>query len=229
MKSALLLTALILAFCLLYLVSTGAVAGWLFTRLVRRASPVDKDSIAHEDSRVVLIVVGAGTCKNAASGRIEPSEYSYGRIFWAARIYQNLVAKNSICDILITGKGNLQESEASVYKKSLVDAGVAPDRIILEDQSANTWQNAQFTALMLKSRDPYDFIYLLTSGYHLARCCAYFRRFLANLRGVYTDSDNLPRSWKPSYLYLSYSLSMISERVKIFIHDHYYWKKWENR
>lgn len=48
--------------------------------------------------------------------------------------------------------------------------------LLLETRSQNTWQNAQYSADLLKSH-PVDQVFLVTSGLHPRRGVLYFARF----------------------------------------------------
>ena len=66
------------------------------------------------------------------------------------------------------------EAGASVHQY-LIDAGVAPERIIIENASRNTYENAVFTRDLLKPR-PEDRWLLVTSAYHMPRAVGIFRQ-----------------------------------------------------
>jgi uncharacterized SAM-binding protein YcdF (DUF218 family) len=57
----------------------------------------------------------------------------------------------------------------------LVDAGVAPERLILENKSRNTYENAVFTRDLVKPA-PSERWYLVTSAFHMPRSIGLFRK-----------------------------------------------------
>jgi uncharacterized SAM-binding protein YcdF (DUF218 family) len=57
----------------------------------------------------------------------------------------------------------------------LKDTGVAPDRIIVEGRSRNTYENAVFTREIVDPK-PGERWYLVTSGYHMPRAIGLFRK-----------------------------------------------------
>ncbi|MDX2259134.1 MAG: YdcF family protein [Hyphomicrobiaceae bacterium] len=57
----------------------------------------------------------------------------------------------------------------------LSDVGVAPQRILLESKSANTWENALFTRDLVATASGQRFL-LVTSAYHMPRAMGVFRR-----------------------------------------------------
>jgi uncharacterized SAM-binding protein YcdF (DUF218 family) len=81
--------------------------------------------------------------------------------------------------ILLTGgEGTLIQAgfnEADVARKLLTDLGVAPDRLILESASRNTWENAAFSYRAAQPR-PDETWLLVTSAMHMPRAVGCFRR-----------------------------------------------------
>ena len=68
--------------------------------------------------------------------------------------------------------GNLTESELA--RGALIDAGVAPERLAMEERSRNTCENARETAAALAERTAGTWI-LVTSASHMPRAVACFR------------------------------------------------------
>jgi uncharacterized SAM-binding protein YcdF (DUF218 family) len=75
------------------------------------------------------------------------------------------------------GIGQLFEgAEAGdAVKKYLEDVGIAPDRIIIEKASRNTYQNATLTRDLVKPKQG-DRWLLITSAYHMPRAVGIFRQ-----------------------------------------------------
>lgn len=65
----------------------------------------------------------------------------------------------------------------------LLEAGVAADAILVEDQAQNTQQSAIFCAGMLRRRDDIGAVVVCTSRYHMVRC-----RMLLRLNGIRTGA-----------------------------------------
>ncbi|MTH96334.1 YdcF family protein [Roseibium sp. RKSG952] len=65
-------------------------------------------------------------------------------------------------------------SEAETASGLLVDLGVDPEHIVLENRSTNTWQNAVFTKNVLKPVQGQKWL-LVTSAYHMPRAVGAFR------------------------------------------------------
>jgi uncharacterized SAM-binding protein YcdF (DUF218 family) len=66
------------------------------------------------------------------------------------------------------------EAGASV-RNYLIDAGVAPERIVIENASRNTYENAVFTRDLVKP-SPQERWLLITSAYHMPRAVGVFRQ-----------------------------------------------------
>ena len=76
------------------------------------------------------------------------------------------------------GNGSLlaaSSSEAQEAQKLLVELGVDPARITLEDASRNTDENARFTAKLVGPRSAQRFL-LVTSAYHMPRSMGLFEK-----------------------------------------------------
>jgi uncharacterized SAM-binding protein YcdF (DUF218 family) len=66
------------------------------------------------------------------------------------------------------------EKEGPWARVLLVDLGVDPDRLIIEEDSRNTWENAVFTERLVRPR-PSDTWVLITSATHMPRAVGCFR------------------------------------------------------
>jgi uncharacterized SAM-binding protein YcdF (DUF218 family) len=65
--------------------------------------------------------------------------------------------------------------EAETTRRLFIELGVAPERIILEDASRNTWENAAFSYRTVQPR-PDETWLLVTSAMHMPRAVGCFRR-----------------------------------------------------
>ena len=66
-------------------------------------------------------------------------------------------------------------SEAKIVKRYFISLGIAPDRIITEERSQTTAENARFTADLLHPAPASRWL-LVTSGYHMPRAVGAFRQ-----------------------------------------------------
>lgn len=79
--------------------------------------------------------------------------------------------------VLSGGSGELEgerEPEAAISKNFLVEMGVDPARLVMEDQSRNTAENAALTAALMAQETGVTL--LVTSAFHMPRSVALFRR-----------------------------------------------------
>ncbi|MEM6761563.1 MAG: YdcF family protein [Pseudomonadota bacterium] len=85
----------------------------------------------------------------------------------------SLAARYPDARVIITDGGD-PLSGAKLAHTILLDAGIDPDRIVVEDRSLSTWDNAVFTHDIVDPAADEHFI-LLTSGWHMPRSVASFR------------------------------------------------------
>lgn len=81
---------------------------------------------------------------------------------------------------------------AGSVKQYFVDAGIEPDRIIVENDSRNTYENAVFTKAIVKPAADNRWL-LVTSAYHMPRSIGVFRKVGFNV--VPYPVDFRTRSW----------------------------------
>ena len=103
-----------------------------------------------------------------------------------------------------------RESEARAIAGYLTEKGVAQDRILLEEQSVNTYQNLSNSAALLEEKG-YDLdatrILVVSNGFHLVRV-----RMLAKRCGLQigTLSAPMPDGWRNTvYCYSRETLALV--------------------
>ena len=104
-----------------------------------------------------------------------------------------LFHKGIIKKIIITGaSGSLSSDlkEADIIKSFLIQIGVPREKIIVENQSKNTHENAIYTELTCKEleMDKYSFL-LITSDYHMRRSLSCFKKTGLNITPFVKESD----------------------------------------
>ena len=104
-----------------------------------------------------------------------------------------LFHKGIIKKIIITGaSGSLSSDlkEADIIKSFLIRIGVPREKIIVENQSKNTHENAIYTELTCKEleMDKYSFL-LITSDYHMRRSLSCFKKTVLNITPFVKESD----------------------------------------
>ena len=126
-----------------------------------------------------LVVLGAKVSPNGA-----PSMALRNRIDAA---FDYLTTHPDCTAILSGGQGpDEPKTEARCMYDELAARGIDPDRLRLEDQSTNTWENLKFTRDLLeeKTGSVPGQIALLSSEFHLFRAGLFARRFGFEIVGV---------------------------------------------
>ncbi len=137
------------------------------------------------DNSLCITVLGFqlnpdGTMKDELVGRLQVALDS-------AKKYPNAY-------VACTGGGTASENpdatEADQMAAWLIEQGLDPARIIVENQSKSTVQNAQFTYAILRSEYPQiESLALVTSDYHIPRGCALYNSKL--ILSAYEAGDKL--------------------------------------
>lgn len=153
----------------------------------------------------VIVLLGAGVYSGAPdlTGIGVPSENALSRLFTVARLQKYL----NIPVIISGGKVfDHNTAEAPILKRFLVDLGIPSDKIVLENKSRDTIENAKYTLEICESLG-YKKLILVTSAFHMNRAVQSFKKvgknvipFPANFKTWknqrYGWSDYLPRSFK---------------------------------
>lgn len=156
-------------------------------------------------TRNTIILLGGGNTQVAKHLPPEVGFFAQGRLTKTVELYRLCQQAATECKVIVSG-GDPQGygvSEALTYGVLLQALGVASQDLILEEQSMNTWQNAQFTQALLKNR-PVDHRVLVSSGIHLHRSEIYFSHFGISVLPVRAD---YLRAF-PSVLPLAYNFAM---------------------
>jgi uncharacterized SAM-binding protein YcdF (DUF218 family) len=125
-----------------------------------------------KDGAIVLLGGGVAGGAPDAGGAGVPTGELMVRLVTAARLQ-----KRTGLPLVVSG-GRPFESmapEAPVVRRFLVDLGVPPDRILVEDQSRDTRENAAFTRRLMSMRSLRKAI-LVTSAFHMRRARFLFER-----------------------------------------------------
>jgi uncharacterized SAM-binding protein YcdF (DUF218 family) len=122
----------------------------------------------------VIILLGGGIIDAVPdfSGNGVPANEMGARILTAVRLQRKL----AIPIIISGGKiGDKSSAEAPIVKRFLIDLGIKESKIILEEKSRDTYENAAFTKIIC---DEYAFKnpILITSAYHLVRSVESFKK-----------------------------------------------------
>lgn len=112
-----------------------------------------------------VVILGAAVRWNGAPGPILSERIRTGAE--TARQHPGI-------PVIVSGGGRGPRSEACVMCEALLALGIDGARIVTEDASGSTLQNAINTARILRNRGKHR-VYLVTSAFHMPRAKACFR------------------------------------------------------
>lgn len=146
----------------------------------------------------VIILLGGGIYDDVPdlSGRGAPSEDTLARIVTAVRLQRMLRIPIIVCGGTVFP---WRRPEAPVDARMIKDLGVPSEKIIIEDKSRDTLENARCANELCKKyhfRNPL----LVTSAYHT-------KRAVLNFKNVGMDLTSVPsgfKTWKRKYGWYDY-------------------------
>jgi uncharacterized SAM-binding protein YcdF (DUF218 family) len=147
------------------------VTAWLLSGTLEWAFP---PLLSRPDLAQGIVVLGGGIQSPALpGGATEIGESSLWRCIKAAELH----ADGEACPLFVIG-GNPDsmpgEAVARVMSRTLVKLGIPQAQLVVEDQSRDTYENANATATLLNERG-IKVIVLVTSATHLRRAVHLFR------------------------------------------------------
>lgn len=201
----------LVALAWLFFAGCGPLTAMLLGHLQSGFAP----DVAHWGKRNAIILLGAGTVRSGA-GAIEPSLYANGRILRAAELYRSCKASGADCKVEVSGGDamKLKQPEADVYALTLDRLGVPRADMILEGNSMNTFQNAQFSKPLLMAYGA-DKVVLVSSAVHLKRAVLYFAHFGIRGDAVRGDYVNARYDWLPGTENLFFADFAIHEYIGV--------------
>ena len=122
--------------------------------------------------------------------------YSSRRVSYAFRLSRRLELP-----LLFSGgkvfETAAQEGEAQAARRFLIESGMDGRKIILEDKSVSTWENAAFTAKTLRAAGLPLKVALVTSAFHMPRALMSFRKNGIEAIPAPTDylASRAPKRW----------------------------------
>jgi uncharacterized SAM-binding protein YcdF (DUF218 family) len=205
-----------------WLLATGWLAAPLIAWTEAGVTPVE-----HPDmhGRTTLITLGIGTRRGETGLQAPPD--GEARIRTTAALYRTCVQQATRCTVVMSG-GDPQhhgETEAAVYGRRLVAEGVAPGDLVLEPNSRTTYENAKFTASILRSQHD-DTRILVASSYQMRRALLDFRHFGIDPQPVYSNRRRAQLGWLPRRDNLENANRALHELVGIVQFHVYRWLGW---
>lgn len=128
----------------------------------------------------------------------------------SAVIYMN--ENTDIVCIVSGGKGGDEiVSEAEAMKKYMVEKGIAPERILMEDKSVNTYENLRNSLAMLDDKS--GEIAIVTDGFHQYRAGFIAKNMGWDASAINSQMDIFNLSISPTY-YVREWLAITNEYIK---------------
>ena len=130
----------------------------------------------HLPANQTVVVLGGGTESQQYPRQMTETNGAGDRVLYAAKLYQSGIADQ----ILLSG-GNIEwlgtrtTTPAQDMEELLLLMNVPKNALILQDQSRNTAEDAQFSAEILRERNIEEII-LVTSASHMWRSVALFEK-----------------------------------------------------
>ena len=191
--------------------STAAFANFLTDRLERDYVPRAMSVVPEAD---VIVLLGGATRGDTHMGTLADLNRHADRLVHTVALFK--AGKAPV--VLVTGGSPAGgRPEAKQIKDLLVVMGVPERRILLENVSRNTSENASFSAQILQSRDMRQ-ILLVTSAYHMPRAKGLFDAQGLTVIPAPTDyqqvvSDRMVFRWLPSVDALHQTTDALHEMV----------------
>jgi len=162
---------LIIALVNIWLFSTTPISSGLARSLEWRYLPSAEIPTAD-----VAVVLGGGTEAHLYPRPSVEVNSAGDRVLYAARIFQSGKVKHILLSGgEITWLKDTQSTPADEMAALLLELGVPSEALWLEDQSKNTYENALFSAEILKD-NVVDKVLLITSAIHMPRAVALFQK-----------------------------------------------------
>ena len=140
-----------------------------------------------------IVVLGAAVRPGGA-----PSPALVRRVGRAVRLFRAGAAPMLV---MTGGLGRHPPAEAELMAALAIRAGVPPERILLEDRAATTFESARNCAALLQERG-WRRVLLVTDGFHLRRSLLIFRAFGRTFGAVVAGSAAGGRiGWRRRLLY----------------------------
>jgi uncharacterized SAM-binding protein YcdF (DUF218 family) len=212
---------LLLATAWLYLCSTALFANFLTNTLEREFAPRAMSVIGNADA---IVLLGGGMRGDTRMGTLPDLNQRGDRLIYAVALY-----KAGKAPVIVLSGGGVEGArpEAQQMEDLLVVMGVPAQRIVLENQSRDTHDNAVFTAQMLKASGIHR-ILLVTSAYHMRRSLALFEAQGLEVVPAPTDfqqlvAEQVVPDWLPLIGNLAQSTDALHEIVGYWV---YHWQGW---
>lgn len=138
-------------------------------------SPLTRADVPAGRTAIVLLGSGSFTVRDWSDGQLSMIDpIGAERTLEAARVYKMVDAQWIISSGGEIDPEDQDQPSGPTMRDTLIGLGVPPDRVLMEDRSKTTRDEAVIVAAMLKPLQP-DHVVLVTSGEHMRRSLAVFR------------------------------------------------------
>ena len=196
---------LLLAIVLLYGFSIEPVSNYLSWNL-------EKDYIQarpnpEKTSLDVVVVLGGGVYDIRTLGETFPGRETAVRVAYAVQMLKTYKAKQLVC----SGKGERQITEAAVMARMAEDLGVPKEKIRLDEKSENTYEHAAQLDKMFSDKNIR--IGLVTSAFHMKRSEIEFRKYFKNVTPLPADYLYSSPAGTPALRYIPQSVRLFDNTL----------------
>ncbi len=160
---------------LLVVAGLSPLPNWVILPLEQRFPALDAASLP-ADAFTGIIVLGGAEDGRVSAGRGQLTLHEGGERIAMATVLARRLPNARI--VFAGGAGAIVqqvEPGAGSIRDYWIGSGIDPARIVLEDRSLNTFENAMFSARILNPKSGERWL-LVTSAYHVPRATALFRR-----------------------------------------------------
>lgn len=119
-----------------------------------------------------IVILGAGLDRRATSP--EQTEYLYPESHIRTSRGASMASKNSAAPVVVAGSGLYQITEADMMSEYLAQRGIEDSRIVRDNTSRNTWENAVNVASVVATNNWGEQVRLITSAMHMRRAIGVF-------------------------------------------------------
>ena len=139
-----------------------------------------------------VVVLGAALAAPGVPGRV---------LHRRVRVGVDVVNASGAPFLVVSGGLTLHPpAEADVTRDLAIEAGVDADRIVVEDQARNTFENAVYTGRIMRDRG-WDRVVVVTDAFHMRRALFVFRTLglVAQAAPVVRGAEDGAWAWYGGY------------------------------
>jgi uncharacterized SAM-binding protein YcdF (DUF218 family) len=179
--------SLALGFIILWIAAMPVTGQWLMLKLESQYPA--KLAMGYGSADAIVLLGGGVKGANEPLRPLPDVNDAGDRIWFAAQLYRYQKAPIIIASGGALGWTGAQQTEANAMRMILQDFGVPAERVIEENKSLNTQENARYTQEILAQTNAKR-IFLVTSAAHMPRAYRVFRAELPDMIIIPTATDH---------------------------------------